>query len=158
MVMETTPVAEESPPPVIWPDRVIFLCAEYLFAVKLLETREIVPPMPLTRLPGCGPEVAGLIGLRGRVITVFDFGVLLGLPSALKVADHRIIVLDLGERVAGFAVDRIVEVVRGEDAAIEAGEGPPLLIGSDDIEGVGQLKDVPWYSLDIHAMLARLLV
>lgn len=157
MVMETAPETEEAPPPVEWPDRVVFMCGDHLFAVKLLETREIVPPMLLTRLPGCGPEVAGLIGLRGRVITVFDLGILLGLPSGLRVADHRIVVLELGERVAAFVVDRIVEVVRGEAAAIEPGRTPPLLVGSDDIEGVGQLNDAPWYSLDIHAILARLL-
>lgn len=157
MVMETAPVAEEAPAPVAWPDRVVFRCAEQLFAVKLLETREIVPPAPLTRLPGCGPEVAGLLGLRGRVITVFDLGVFLGLSSALQVPDHRIVVLELGERVAAFMVDRIVEVVRGDAAAIEAGTSPQLLVGSDAIEGIGYLDEVPWYSLDVHTILARLL-
>jgi purine-binding chemotaxis protein CheW len=54
---------------------VVFNCGDHRFGLPLDRTREILPPRSCTRLPGCGPEVAGLVGIRGRVLTVFDFGI-----------------------------------------------------------------------------------
>ena len=93
------------------PEWVVFSCDDQLFGVPLLLTREVTLPQPLTRLPGCGAEVGGLMGLRGRVITVFDLGIVLGRRSVLH-RDYRILVVDHDERVAGLAVDSVAEIER----------------------------------------------
>src|SRR6185369_3691082 len=74
------------------PEWVVFSCDDQHFGIPLLLTREVVLPQALTRLPGCGAEVGGLMGLRGRVITVFDLGVVLGRGRVLQRPDHRILV------------------------------------------------------------------
>ena len=140
------------------PEWVVFACGEQLFGVPLLLTREVVTPQPLTRLPGCGAEVAGLMGLRGRVITVFDIGLLLGCPSALRGGiDYRILVLDHDERVAGLAVDRIEEIVR-EDAAVLSSTGvmPAGIVGAA-FAGVGRVGERQFFALDPTRILSRLL-
>jgi purine-binding chemotaxis protein CheW len=142
------------------PEWVVFSCEGRLFGIPLLLTREVVPPQPVTRLPGCGPEVAGLIGLRGRVITVFDMGALLGVASALRLDDYRTIVLDHGERVVGIAVDRVEAIAREEEAMLQAagadlGEQENV---REDLVGVGTLGGRSFLALDPNRILSRLLV
>jgi chemotaxis signal transduction protein len=75
---------------------------------------EIVPPQPVTRVPGCGREVYGLLGLRGRVVTVFDFGTIAGGPASAGIPDHRLVLLKYGERIVGLAVDQVLTIAAFE--------------------------------------------
>ena len=97
------------------PPWVFFACGGRGFAVPLARVHEIVPPQPLTRLPGCGPEVCGLIGLRGRVVTVFDLGVLYGDTAASSKPSHRLVLVWRGDRVIGLAVDEIVTIASPDE-------------------------------------------
>lgn len=102
----------------ITPQWVVFGCSGERFAVPLSRVREILLPQPLTRLPGCGQEVCGLAGLRGRIVTVLDFGAALGLGPSAAVSDHRLLLVEYGtEQVAG-AVDEVLAISH---------EGAPLL-------------------------------
>jgi purine-binding chemotaxis protein CheW len=151
---------DEAPAPAALPEWVVFSCTGRLFAIPLLLTREVVPPQALTRLPGCGPEVAGLMGLRGRVVTVFDMGAVLGLTSALRLADYRTIVLDHEQRVVGIAVDQIEAIATGDAAALHPAE---VQLGEherlrEDVVAVGSIEGRPFLALDPHRILSRLLV
>ena len=146
MVSSSAPTADEAIPTAELPEWVVFSCEDRLFGVPLTQMREVVTPQPLTRLPGCGPEVGGLMGLRGRVVTVFDMGVVLGLSASLGLADHRILVLDYraapgapSARVTGIAVDAVHGIARDEahmlpertdeHAIVEAGLGAGMFEG-----------------------------
>jgi purine-binding chemotaxis protein CheW len=87
-----------------------FACTGRGYAIRLEQIHEIVPPQPLTRLPGCGPAVCGLVGLRGRLITVFDLGILTGGQPAAAREDYRVLLVRRGERVVGMAVDELVTI------------------------------------------------
>lgn len=91
-----------------------FSCGNQGYAVRLDRVHEIVPPQPVARVPGCGPEVHGLVGLRGRVITVFDFGVIAGGTASAERPDHRLVLLRFGERIVGLAVDRMLTITTFE--------------------------------------------
>jgi chemotaxis signal transduction protein len=82
--------------------------------VRLERVHEIVPPQAVTRVPGCGREVCGLLGLRGRVITVFDLGVIAGGSASASIPDHRLVLLKYGERVVGLAVDQVLTIAAFE--------------------------------------------
>ena len=158
--MEPNPTASvtEAVATVTLPEWVVFSCDDQLFGVPLLLTREVVLPQPLTRLPGCGAEVGGLMGLRGRVITVFDLGIVLGRRSVL-CRDYRILVVDHNERVAGLAVDAVAEIARNEAAVLtapsEEGVSDSL---RDAVVGIGQLEGKRFLALDPNCILSRLLV
>ncbi|HSJ05669.1 MAG TPA: chemotaxis protein CheW [Longimicrobiales bacterium] len=94
------------------PQWVVFVCSGRRFGFPLEHVREILTPAPFTRLPGAGPAVCGLIGLRGRLLTVLDAGVILGAAPAADTPDHRVLVLESGGRRVGAAVDGIVAVTR----------------------------------------------
>jgi purine-binding chemotaxis protein CheW len=142
------------------PEWVVFSCAGEWFGVPLLSSREVVPPQPLTRLPGCGPEVAGLIGLRGRVVTAFDMGVVLEREASSRLPDHRILVIDHGDRVVAIAVDEIVGIAR-EHYALLQHPGAESLGKAEavrgDVVGVGRLEGKNYFALDPDRILKRLL-
>jgi purine-binding chemotaxis protein CheW len=108
--MDHEPASTAAPPIARIPSWAFFACSGKGYAVRLDRVHEIVPPQPLTRLPGCGPEVCGLIGLRGRVVTVFDFGVLNGDAPASSKPGHRLVLIWRGDRVIGLAVDEVVTI------------------------------------------------
>ena len=139
---------------------VVFACGEHWFGLPLERTREILPPRKITRLPGCGPEVCGLVGIRGRVVTVFDFGVIIGGGPSLAKPDHRMLVLFVqGRRVAAL-VDEIIAVSREETGVLPLdGEAlRPYDIDRDDLVGIGAFGDRPFLALDPDRILGRLLI
>ena len=138
---------------------VVFACGEHRFGLPLERTREILPPRTFTRLPGCGPEVLGLVGIRGRVVTVFDCGVVMGGKSSTLATDHRLLVLIVrGKRVA-VIVDEIIAVSRDETGItpIDQDAPRPYDIDAEDIVGVGTFADQPFLALDPDRILGRLL-
>lgn len=159
METESALPAEELEAPPVVPEWVLFSCDDRRFGAPLAISREVVPPAPLTRLPGCGPEVAGLMGLRGRVITVFDMGVLLGMGPSRQVEDHRTLVVEHGNRVVGVLVDRIIEIAHGYGAVLTA---VPESLGEldsirGDVVGMGTQGGQTYLALACERMLERLL-
>jgi purine-binding chemotaxis protein CheW len=78
-----------------------------------------------THVPGSPPFVAGLVQVRGRVVPVVDLRKRFGLPPTDHVLDHRVIVVQVGPRIAGLLVDSAREVVGLDEATFEK---PPELI------------------------------
>jgi purine-binding chemotaxis protein CheW len=101
--------------------RVLLRSGSDAVVVPLDRVDEILMPQPLTRVPGAGPEVCGLLGLRGRVLTVFDLGVLLGGPPVEAGGDHRILVVRAAGRVVGLAVTEASTIGGGEESGGTAG-------------------------------------
>jgi chemotaxis signal transduction protein len=90
---------------------VVFRCADQRFAFPVGQIREILEARPLARLPGCGPEVCGLANLRGRIVTVFDFGASLSLRPSVEQPEYKVLVAEGGERPAAFVVEEVLAVV-----------------------------------------------
>jgi purine-binding chemotaxis protein CheW len=78
-----------------------------------------------THVPGAPPYVAGLVQVRGRVVPVVDLRARFGLPPIEHALDRRVIVVQVGTRVAGLLVDSAREVM-----SLDAGsfQKPPDLI------------------------------
>jgi purine-binding chemotaxis protein CheW len=61
-----------------------------LFGILIDHCREVKRGVQLTRVPYAGPEICGIVNLRGEVITVYDLQVLLG--SEPEIAQQAAIV------------------------------------------------------------------
>ncbi len=141
------------------PEWVVFACDGHSFGVPLARVREVLDPRPFTRLPGCSAAVAGLIGVRGRVVTAFDFGAVLSLRPSAGVENHRVILVEHGERVFALVVDGIVAVARAAAAELplDAEALRALDVHRDDLIGIGAFADQPFLAIDPERVLARLL-
>ncbi len=136
------------------PQWVVLLCDDVRFAVPLARVREILTARPFTRLPGCGPEVCGLIGVRGRVVTVFDLGVVLGRRRASDTVDHRVLLVERSDRPIGFAVDAVLRIAPAET---ETGGSVDLPLQEGDVIGFGAIDEERFVALDPDHLLDRLL-
>ena len=152
-------VAEAARRSVVAPEWVVFRCAGGAFGVPIRSVKEIIRPRPYTRLPGCGAEVCGLIGLRGRVITVFDFAAAEGLPALDRDQDHRILIIEYGNRLAGFAAQSIAGVATGRvgELAVSAESLRGFDVDREELVGIGELRTEPFVAVDPRRVLERLL-
>jgi purine-binding chemotaxis protein CheW len=148
MVSNTAVAAEAGMPAPAATPWVVFRCADGHYGVPLDQVSEILSPRPFTRLPGTGPEVCGLVALRGRVITVFDLGVILGLRGAASLPEHRLLLFQHDARRIGAAVEDVVDIAPARlDASADA----------SGVVGTGHTDETTFTALDPHVLLARLL-
>jgi purine-binding chemotaxis protein CheW len=131
----------------------LFRAGDRTFGCGIDAVREIVPQRRATRLPGAPSSVQGLINLRGTIVTVIDLSLWLGgeRPAA---ADGSIVLVDHGSKVAGVAVDEVLDV---QIVALEELAGA---IGGDRngaVRGMGRLGDTVVILLDITSLVTQVL-
>src|ERR1700760_4983414 len=84
-----------------------------LFGLPISRVQDVFMPERLTRVPLSSAEIAGVLNLRGRIVTVVDMRARLGLPKnedgkpPMAVGVHR---LD-GQLMVVLDVDRVLEIV-----------------------------------------------
>jgi len=125
------------------------------FAVGIVDVREINRMMEITRVPHAPDFVEGVVNLRGQVIPVVDLRKRFGLPPAQRDKNTRIVVVELGDKIVGFLVDSVSEVLRVPSSLVEP---PPAIVGGVDreyIEGVVKLEDRLLILLDLRRLLNR---
>lgn len=120
---------------------VSFVVGEEEFAVPILSVQEINRMMQITQVPQSPPFVEGVINLRGKIIPVINLRERFGMGALDDSDDVRIIVVEVNDRVIGFTVDRVNEVLRISKDIVDP--PPPMVCGieSDYVEGVGKLDD-----------------
>lgn len=96
---------------------VSFRMNQTLMGISILDIREIVPVTRMTRVQKAPPHIAGLLNLRGRILTVFDVGVLLGWPPARRHENSHVMVFK--HRDVGFMVDDTGDVITPPQAGNE---------------------------------------
>jgi purine-binding chemotaxis protein CheW len=135
---------------------VVFLCNGDRFGILLDRVREIVAPRQFTRVPGAGRNVCGLVGIRGRVVTVVDLGSLLGGRPAAATPDHRLLLLDIEGRRIGAAVEAVVTIAAAGVEALAPASAPGS-VPPEALLGSGRVEDGEFMALDPAPLLRHLL-
>jgi purine-binding chemotaxis protein CheW len=90
---------------------VTVVTAGQLFGLKLGRVRDVFVPRALSRVPLAPPQVAGLLNLRGRIVTAIDLRQRLGLaPRADGAAPVAVGIEERGE-LYGVIVDKVGDVL-----------------------------------------------
>jgi twitching motility protein PilI len=85
-----------------------FKLANEKFLVERDEIREVmILPEELTRVPGAKDWVAGLVNLRGHLLTVIDLRIFLGAGTSKGIRTARVLVIDSPEMPVGIIVDEV---------------------------------------------------
>lgn len=113
--------------------------------VPLEDAREIVPPRSLTRLPGAPAWIAGLVNIRGRVVTVVDLGRRLGADAAAG----PIVVVEVAGRSLALRVTA-VEAVRAAAGPERAASDAPVI--AERYRGTASLPQGETPVLDLPAL------
>jgi len=117
--------------------------------------REIVAVRRATRLPGAPDFVAGLINLRGTVLTVLDLGARL-VGEAVDANAGSIVIVEHGAKVVGLCVDDVRDVQPLDGAQLDpvaaADPGAALVLG------VGRAGGNVVIVLDVQALVGQVLL
>jgi purine-binding chemotaxis protein CheW len=94
-----------------------------LFGVNVLHVQEIIRFQPLTPVPMAPDIVAGLINLRGQIVTAIDLRRRLGLSPPPKGQLPMNVVVRSAEEVVSLLVDEVDDVMELGEELFEPGPG-----------------------------------
>jgi purine-binding chemotaxis protein CheW len=130
-------VAED---PVERKEYLAFRLADEVYAIDIPRIGEILRIPPVTPVPRAPGQVMGIIGVRGRVLSVLDLRARLGLPCLPPTRHARVLVLPWSEtEKVGLYVDEVLQVHRFSDDEIEPAA---RALGSDVGEHVAGIARV----------------
>jgi purine-binding chemotaxis protein CheW len=82
-----------------------------LFGLPISRVQDVFMPERLTRVPLSSGETAGVLNLRGRIVTIVDMRARLGLPKADDGKPSMAVGVDLRGESYGLLIDQIGEVL-----------------------------------------------
>lgn len=122
-----------------------FVLDEKFFAFDVLKTREVLSYTRITPIPCTPSYIAGVLNLRGSVVTVMDFRQKFGMREAPITDDSAIIIVEAnyedGMAVVGALVDAVKGVLRFEKDQIEPPPKVGMRLSADLINGIGKRSD-----------------
>jgi purine-binding chemotaxis protein CheW len=90
------------------------------FGLPILRVQDVFVPERLTRVPLAPREIAGVLNLRGRIVTMLDMRLRLALEGAAAPARPMAIGVEANGESYGLLVDSVGEVLKIDDDAFEA--------------------------------------
>jgi purine-binding chemotaxis protein CheW len=120
---------------------VTFLLADHLFGIEVVKVQEVLRYQRMTPVPLAPPDVAGLINLRGQIVTAIDLRCRLGMPE--RTDDHlpMNVVVRTPEGSLSLLVDQIGDVIEVSEESFEL--PPATLTGQARqlVQGAYKLHD-----------------
>ncbi|MBN8982842.1 MAG: chemotaxis protein CheW [Rhizobiales bacterium] len=90
-----------------------------LFGLPISRVQDVFMPERMTRVPLASEDVAGVLNLRGRIVTAIDMRARLGLAKNEDSAELMAIGVDLRGESYGLVIDSIGEVLKLSDENCE---------------------------------------
>jgi len=90
-----------------------------LFGLPIVRVQDVFIPERLTRVPLAPPEIAGVLNLRGRIVTLIDLRRRFGLGERKEGEDVMAIGVESRGESYGLLIDRVGEVVELDGVARE---------------------------------------
>ncbi|MGI8527692.1 MAG: chemotaxis protein CheW [Pseudolabrys sp.] len=91
-----------------------------LFGLPILRVQDVFVPERLTPVPLSPPEIAGVLNLRGRIVTLIDLGRRLGIDGGKKSEQPMAIGVDCRGESYALLVDNVGEVLKLNDNSCES--------------------------------------
>jgi purine-binding chemotaxis protein CheW len=92
-------------------DFVTLIVADQLFGIPIIQVQDILSPETIASIPLAPPEVKGSINLRGRIVTVIDVRVRLGLAKRDDDDRGMAVTVEHQHELYTLLVDRVGDVI-----------------------------------------------
>jgi purine-binding chemotaxis protein CheW len=139
----------------------VFRVGNLACAAEVDQVREILPRLPTTRIPGAPPVVAGLVNVRGTLVTVVEGWRALGQSApeantAGAAPGGSTLILELEQGLIGLTVDEVTDMTGTSEAPLEDRRGLP---GVDPtlVKAVGRRAGQLFVVLNVAALLGPIL-
>ena len=90
-----------------------------LFGMPILRVQDVFMPDRMTRVPLAPPEVAGVLNLRGRIVTAIDMHCRLGLGKRSQDRSPMAVGIEFRGESYGLIIDSVGEVLNLADSTRE---------------------------------------
>jgi two-component system chemotaxis response regulator CheV len=107
------------------------------FAINVMKVREILNPVPVTKVPHSHANVEGIIELRGEVLPVIDVAKVLGFPPSENPQHDKFIVAEFNQQKVVFHVHNVTRIHRISWKQIEK---PSQMYQGIDGQVIGVIK------------------
>ena len=131
---------------------VSFHVAGQILGIPVEQVQEILPPQLVTNVPLASPCIAGLINLRGQIVTSLDIRVRLGLEPRSSGSGFMNIIAGSTDDLYAIVVDSVGDVISVESMQFSP---PPATLDAtwrQCCRGVYQLQQGLLISLDIESL------
>jgi purine-binding chemotaxis protein CheW len=98
---------------------VTVLIGGQLFGLPISRVQDVFMPERLTRVPLSAPEIAGVLNLRGRIVTALDMRRRLDLPPRQDSRPPMAVGIELKGESYGLLIDTVGEVMKLADGRRE---------------------------------------
>lgn len=90
-----------------------FYAGGILYGVDILTTREILRDSHIEPIPNAPPFIEGRLQIRGEVLPVVNLKKRLGkVDMEASSADSWVLIANIGDRVIGFGVDSVTQILK----------------------------------------------
>jgi purine-binding chemotaxis protein CheW len=129
--------------------------ADQLFGVQVGDIHDVFALQQLTPVPGAGPAIAGILNLRGRIVTAIDARARLGLPPRPNgYAGMMAVGVERDGEAFGILVDAVGDVLRLDDSRFEPNPVNLDALWQQVSKGVYRLDGSLLITLDINRILS----
>ena len=134
----------------------IFELASEQYGIPLSSVKEVIAMVEITSVPHVAPFFKGLINLRGRIISVVDLRIKLGLTAGeYENEKTSIVITDVNDLTIGNIVDDVSEVLGLDESDIERDLDISSTVRREYILGVAKPQDSPLIlMLDVKQLLS----
>ena len=98
---------------------VTVLITEQLFGLPISRVQDVFMPERMTRVPLSTPEIAGVLNLRGRIVTAIDMRCRLGLPKRSDNRPTMAVGIEYKGESYGLLIDSVGEVLKLDESTRE---------------------------------------
>lgn len=132
---------------------VTFYVQDQLFGIPVLKVQDILTPDRIAYIPLAPPEVKGAINLRGRIVTVLDVRVRLGLEKRDSVKDSMGVTVEHQHELYTLLVDKVGDVIGLESKLYEGNPSTLDPVWREFASGVFRLDGQIMVVLDVQRLL-----
>lgn len=98
---------------------VTVLITDQLFGLPISRVQDVFMPVNMTRVPLSSPEIAGVLNLRGRIVTSIDMRCRLGLPKKEDDRPPMAVGIEYKGESYGLLIDSVGEVLKLDETTRE---------------------------------------
>jgi purine-binding chemotaxis protein CheW len=92
-------------------DFVTVYIGDQLFGVPISLVQDVFQPQRITRVPLSQPDIAGVLNLRGRIVTAIDCRSRLGMPPRTVSGPRMAVGIEHQSESYGLVIDKVGEVL-----------------------------------------------
>jgi len=126
---------------------------DQLVGIPVAQVQDILGPQRITAVPRAAVEIAGVLNLRGRIVTAIDLRVRLGMRPHAADARSMSVVVDHKGELYSLLIDRVGEVLEAPLDRFEADTGALSPAWRELAQGVFRLERRLLVLLDVGRVL-----